>query len=330
VVPAIGVDVGGTKCLAVLLGADGGLLAEERCATIPDGDGLVGAVAGLVERLAPLAPPAPLAPGGDTPVGVGLPGLVDRSGTLRFAPHLPGLVDYPFQRLLGDRIGRRRNTFVDNDATCAAWAEHQQGAGRGAGDLLLVTLGTGIGGGVVAGGRLRRGAHGFAGEIGHMVVDPQGPHCICGRRGCWECYASGSALGTMAREAALAGHSPRMVALAGGDPEAVRGEHATRAASDGDDGALAVMARFAGWVGLGLANLAAVLDPERIVLAGGLIEAGDILLQPVREAFDALVEGGSHRPPVPIVPAELGERAGAIGAALLASGAVSGDPASVL
>jgi glucokinase len=182
----------------------------------------------------------------------------------------------------------------------------------------MATIGTGIGGGLVSEGRLQRGRHGFAGEIGHMVVDPQGPRCPCGQRGCWERYASGSGLGWMAREAAQAGVAGRVVQLAGGDPEAVRGEHVTAAAGEGDAEAREVMARFAWWLALGLANLANVLDPEVIVLGGGMVSAGRVLLDPAREAFDRLVEGAGHRPLIPLVAARLGERAGAIGAALLA------------
>src|SRR5439155_4267659 len=139
-----------------------------------------------------------------------------------FAPNLPGVAELPLRARLSLRLGLP--VQVDNDATCAAWAEREAGAGRGADDMVLVTLGTGIGGGLVRGGALDRGAHGFAGEIGHMVVDPHGPPCPCGRTGCWERFASGSGLGRLARDAAHGGRAARMVALAGGDPEAVRGE----------------------------------------------------------------------------------------------------------
>jgi glucokinase len=152
------------------------------------------------------------------------------------------------------------------------------------------------------------------------VVDPSGPQCPCGRRGCWERFASGGGLGTLAREAALAGNLQRVVALAGGDPEDVRGEHVTSAAESGDPDALAVMEDLGRWVALGLANLAAVLDPSCIVVGGGLAEAGEVLLAPTRRAFAAMVEGGSNRPEVAIVHAAFGVRAGAVGAALAAAG----------
>jgi glucokinase len=221
---------------------------------------------------------------------------------------------------VGPRVAEATGLVVraENDATCATWAEHISGAGRGVPDLLVVTLGTGIGGGFVLDGRLERGANGFAGEIGHMVVDHDGVACVCGRRGCWERYASGTGLGRMAREAAQAGRGSRMIELAGDDPELVRGEHATAAALEGDPEALAVLRRLAGWVGLGLASLVHILDVRRIVIGGGLVEAGDTLLDPVRSAFAERLYAPDHRPEVEIVAAELGEQAGAIGAALLA------------
>jgi glucokinase len=184
--------------------------------------------------------------------------------------------------------------------------------------VLLVTLGTGIGGGLISGGRLILGANGFAGEVGHMTIDHDGRPCPCGQRGCWERYASGSSLGRLGEEAATSGAAPRLRELAGGDPAAVRGEHVGAAAAGGDAGALAVLAQFGEWVALGLVNLAALLDPQRVVVGGGLVELGDLLFDPVRASFARLLAGGRHRPPVEIVPAGLGEAAGAIGAALLA------------
>lgn len=308
---SIGVDIGGTKCLGVVVAGDR-VVAEHRVPTPRTGPELVDAVAAVVERLS--------GPGGaDAPVGVGAPGLVDDTGALRFAPNLPGVTELPLRRLLAERL-HGHSIVVDNDATGACWAETRLGAARGRSHVLMATIGTGIGGGLVAGGVLQRGRHGFAGEIGHMVVDPGGPRCPCGQAGCWERFASGSGLGWIAREAAQAGVARRVVELAGGDPEAVRGEHVTVAAGEGDDEALAVMARFAWWMALGLANLANAFDPELIVLGGGMVEAGPVLLEPVRAAFGRLLEGADHRPLVPIVAAQLGERAGAVGAALRAKG----------
>lgn len=305
----LGVDVGGTKVLGVAIDDAGSVVGEHRVPTPRGSDALVDDLLDVVAVLRASVPDA-------RAIGVGLPGLVDRRGVLRFAPNLPNVVELPVGELA--RAATGLPVAVDNDATCATWAEQQAGAARGANDALLVTLGTGIGGGLVLDGRLIRGANGFAGEIGHMVVDADGIACVCGRRGCWERYASGTGLGRMAREAAEAGRGRRMVELAGGQPDLVRGEHATAAALEGDAEALAVIDRFAGWFAIGLANLVHVLDVQTCVVGGGLVGAGDVVLGPIRRAFLGKVVAPEHRPPVTIVPAQLGERAGAIGAALLA------------
>jgi len=321
-VTTAGIDLGGTKCLGVAVAA-GAVVAEVRTPTPRSGDpgAVVETVVALVAELrvrcgddrgggaaGPRTVPAS--------VGVGAPGLVDREGVLRFAPNLPGGTELD----LGAALRRRLDVpvLVDNDATCAAWGESRAGAARAIEDAVVVTLGTGIGGGIVAGGRLVRGANGFGGEVGHMVVDPGGPLCPCGRQGCWERYASGSGLARLAREAVAAGRGEALLALAGGDPGAITGEMVTRAAAGGDAGAVEVMAELAWWLALGLANLASIFDPRMFVIGGGLVEAGATLLDPARRAFDDLLAGGRHRPPVAIVPALLGERAGAVGAALLA------------
>jgi glucokinase len=320
---AFGVDVGGTKVLGVALDAAGVVVAEARMATPrsatdPADLGQAGAadvadaVAEVVRRLGEAAGCGAAEP---VPVGIGVPGMLDRHGTLRFSPNLPGAVGADMRALVADRVGGG-SLQVGNDANCAALAELRLGAARGAQHAVVVTLGTGIGGGLIADGRVRLGARGFAGEIGHMVVDPSGPPCPCGGRGCWERFASGGGLGRLAREAAFGGSLHEAVALAGGDPELVRGEHVTRAALAGDPGALAVVEELGWWVALGLSNLVAFCDPERIVVGGGVAEVGDLLLAPTRRAFAGLVEAGSARPEIPIVAAELGERAGAVGAAL--------------
>jgi len=305
-VRTVGVDVGGTKCLAVALEA--GRIIDERRVPTPVGEpAVLEAVAGVVAEVA-----------GTTElrgVGIGMPGFVDRAGVLRFAPNLPGVVDFPIREELEARLGIP--VVADNDATCAAWGERQLGAAQGYNDVILVTLGTGIGGGIVAGGSLLRGANGFGGEIGHMVINTDGPPCPCGQRGCWERYASGSGLAGIAQRAAAEGRAPRVLARAGGEPAMVRGEHVTVAAAEGDRGAQDVLTELGWWVAQGLANLANVFDPEAFVLGGGLVEAGDLLLNPVRAAFAELLTGAAYRPPVDILPATLGEHAGAIGAACL-------------
>ncbi len=311
-----GVDVGGTKILGRVLDPtdDRRALAERRIDTPRGADAMLDA---LVEVVTALATDERVVDGGGLDaVGVGVPGLVDRDGVLRFAPNLPGVIEFPVQARLMERLNC--SVAVDNDANCATWCEFRLGAAKGTTDAVLVTLGTGIGAGIVTGGRPHRGAHGFAGEPGHMQIDPNGPPCPCGRRGCWERFASGSGLGRLARDAAAAGRAHRVVALAGGDPEDVRGEHVTRAALDGDDQALAIMRDFAWWFAVGVANLVNILDPEVVVVGGGLTDAGELFLAPARAAFAELVLAPDHRPTVPIVAAAFGPEAGAIGAALLA------------
>ena len=309
---AIGVDIGGTKVLAVLLD-DGEIVAETRAPTPKAGDDVLEVVTSAVASLQ-TSDRVGLLRG----IGVGAPGLVDANGVLRFAPNLPGGAGLAIKAGVEARFPGVV-VRAGNDASFAGWAERALGAGRGRDDVVMVTLGTGIGGGIVVGGRLLLGANGFAGEIGHMVVDPHGPRCPCGKRGCWERFGSGTGLGRLGREAAEAGQARRVAELAGGDAEAVRGEHVTAAAAEGDGEAIAVMDQFGWWLALGLANLANVFDPQCFVLGGGLVSAGAVLLDPVRRAFAELLEAAEYRPSIEILPAELGEHAGAIGAGLLAA-----------
>jgi glucokinase len=318
---AFGVDIGGTKVLGVALGTSDRIVAEARVATPgaeKNGDGqgseVADAVAEVVALLDAALAQGPAPHQGTPTVGVGAPGMVDRQGRLHFAPNLPQAHGLDWYHLIGDRLGGR-SVLIENDANFAVLAEHRLGAAQGYHHVMMVTLGTGIGGGLVVDGRVQVGGNGFAGEIGHMVVDPAGPACPCGRRGCWERYASGSGLGMLARQAVMAGRLPT---FAGRDPEGVRGEDVSAAALAGDLDARRVVEEVGWWVGFGLANLACVLDPECFVLGGGLMSAGDLLLDAARAAFGELVEGGERRSPIAIVPASFGERAGAVGAALAA------------
>lgn len=315
VAPALGIDVGGTKVAGVALdpAEPTRQLAAARADTPRGSAAIVDAIATVVGEL-----DAQLAAAGQAPartVGIGAPGLVDLDGVLRLGPNLPGVVELDLAGQLAGRV--RQAVHVDNDANCAAWAEARLGAAVGVDQVVLVTLGTGIGGAVITGGRLLRGAHGYAGEPGHMLIDPAGPPCPCGRRGCWERFASGSGLGRLARQAAEAGRADRVVELAGGSADDVRGEHVTRAALDGDTDALVVFEEFGWWVAIGIANLVNLLDPELVVIAGGLAEAGRLVLEPVRTAFHHLVLGPVDRSGVRIELARLGPDAGAVGAALL-------------
>lgn len=313
-----GIDIGGTKVLGVALAPNNEAIAEVRVPTPTGTREIVGShvaeavaqiTAQLDRTLGQAATPAP--------VGVGAPGMVDRQGRLCFAPNLPQAHGVDWTSLIADRLSGR-TIVIENDANLAVLAEHRLGAGRGFHHVVMVTLGTGIGGGIVVHDQVQVGAAGFAGEIGHMVVDPNGPPCPCGRSGCWERFASGAGLGVRAREAALAGRLGEVVRVAGGDPESVRGEDVSAAAAGGDPAARQVIEEVGWWIGFGLANLACVVDPECFVLGGGVVEAGSLLIDAARAVFEELVEGRDRRPLATVVPAAFGERAGAIGAALAA------------
>ncbi|MDP9330781.1 MAG: ROK family protein [Actinomycetota bacterium] len=305
---AIGVDIGGTKTAAVRIAADGSVSAREVRPT--PADDMSATLDTMVETARAVLDPEVRA------VGIAAAGLVESgSGVLRFAPNLAWR-DARLVEFVGAAL--ELPTVADNDATAAVWGEFRCGAGQGHEHVLYVGVGTGIGGGVVAGGRLLRGAHGFAAEIGHVIVEPGGHLCGCGNRGCWETVASGSTILRDGRRA-ISRHSHSMlVEIAGGDPARVTGEMVTEAALAGDATARGIIVEVGHRLGEGIAGLVNILDPEVVVVGGGALAAGDLLLEPARAAFLEAVEAPDHRPEVPIVAAALGNDAGGVGAALLA------------
>jgi glucokinase len=326
----LGLDVGGTKILACAVTGSGELVAETRVDSPKAPDRLLEALTEAADAIYSLlgADRADVAG-----VGVGVPSLVASDGTLYDSPNLPALEGLPVRQAFAERLAEMAarsgsgdkvwRLALDNDGTCAAAGELAFGAARGQSDAVILTLGTGIGGGITTGGRLLRGARGFAGEVGHMVIDPSGPKCHCGRVGCLEALASGSALALQARQAVREGRADRVLALAGGSLEAVRGEHVLGAALEGDPTALALFARLADNLAIGIGNLVEVLDPGVVLLGGGMADAGPVLLEPTTAAFAATNRRGRGAQAVPIVLAELGPRAGAFGAAALGLGIVS-------
>jgi glucokinase len=290
---AVGVDVGGTKATVVRLGDDGSVVARTRSAT-PAED-----VPTLLERMRQAVgevwDPAV------TAIGVGAAGIVETgTGRVRYAPNIAWR-EVDLAEVLGSFGVPVR---VDNDCTVAAFGELRAGAGRGIGDFLYVGVGTGIGGGIVADGRVVRGAHGFAAEIGHIVVEPGGVRCGCGNLGCWETVASGSALDRLGRERLGPG---------------VTGAEVVERARGADADALVIVHQVATRLGEGIGGLINVLDPAIVIAGGGVVAgAGDLVLEPARAAAVATIEAVDHRPEVPIVPAALGADGAAIGAALWA------------
>jgi glucokinase len=307
----IGVDVGGTKIAAGVVDAQGSIIEMvKRPTPAANASGTIDVISDAVREL--------LARYEVDAIGIGAAGFVEESqSAVMFAPNLAWRAE-PVARGVEERTGRP--VIVENDANAAAWAETKLGAGRGHDHVILIAIGTGIGAGVVLNGQLYRGRWGMAGEPGHYRVVPDGRLCGCGNRGCWEQYASGSALAAEARDFARRspGAAVRLLQLGGGKVEGITGHEVTIAAREGDAAALRCFETIARWLGEGLADLAAILDPGCFVLGGGVSEAGDLFLDQVRAAFDAGLTGRQFRPHASIVLAELGPDAGLIGAADLA------------
>jgi len=307
----IGIDVGGTKIAGGVVDEQGLIIAEHRVESpANDVDAIGAAITDLVSTLR--------AEHDVTAVGVGAAGYVDSArSVVMFAPNL-AIEDLDLRAELEGRLGLP--VVVENDANAAAWGEFAFGAGADVDDLLLITVGTGVGSGIVLDGRLHRGAFGIAGEVGHMRVVPGGRPCGCGNRGCYEQYASGTALVRNVRKEVDAGSllARDLVARAGGEPTAITGPLITAAAREGDQFAIEHLATLGRWLGEGIATLASILDPAVAVIGGGVSEAGELLLEPTRQAFAKELSGRGHRPALEIRAARLGNQAGVIGAADLA------------
>lgn len=306
---AVGVDIGGTKVLGALVDERGAILAEHRVPSPDDWPTMRDAIVSVVDELRGVGPELDA-------LGVGAAGMVDLDGVIHYAPNVPGFRTVPVRAQLAEATGLA--TVVDNDANTAAYAELRFGVAQGLRDAMVITLGTGIGGGMIVNGQVLRGAHGFAAEIGHFQIDPAGPLCACGEAGHWEAMASGNALGRMAREAATAGAAPGLLDRAGGVIDAIDGHLVSAAAHAGLPEALALVDEYCFYVAIGLVGLANIFDPELIAISGGLVNDGELFLDPIRRHFLGHIEGAAYRPTPEIVPARLGERAGVIGAAVLA------------
>jgi len=306
---AIGLDIGGTKIAAGVVDRSGKLHAElvEPTPAVSSAEAVTPILLDLVARLR--------AEHEVSTIGVGAAGIVEwPSGRMLWAPN-NAYRDWPIR----DEVERATGlpTVVDNDANVVGLAEARLGARRYQ-DMVLITVGTGIGGGLVLGGQIYRGPTGRGAELGHIVLNPDGPLCGCGNHGCFEAYASGSALTRMGREAA-ADEPDGVIARLGRDDGEVTGHTVTAAVLlYGDPTAKALFARLGRWLGVGIASLANIFEIEAVVVGGGLVDTGDLLLEPTRIAAREFAYGVEARGVPPILPATGGSDAGMIGAALLA------------
>jgi glucokinase len=306
----VGVDIGGTKIMAGVVDENGAILTRHRVPTPKDSEQTAVAIAEaalLVSEGYPVEA-----------VGLGAAGFIsaDRA-TVLFAPNMAWR-DEPLKAKIEQRVNMP--VVVENDANAAAWGEARFGAGAGRPDVLLYTIGTGVGGGVVSDGRLMRGHFGIGAEFGHYRVQPGGRPCGCGQRGCLEMYASGSALTRFVKEHAAADPDRAKILLTLGDgtPDGIAGAHITEAARKGDPVALEGFAEVGGWLGQSMADLASILDPGVFIIAGGVSDAGEIITAPARERYHASMAGSGNRPYAEVITATLGPEAGLIGAADLA------------
>jgi glucokinase len=302
---AVGIDIGGTKIAAGVVTSDGRILRKETSPTPQNQDHLVRHILAIIEDLQGHHPEV-------TAVGVGAAGMIDwPTGHIRWAPN-NSYSDLPLQQLLAEGSGL--SAVVENDANAAAWAEAAVGAGAGLSNIIALTIGTGIGAGIILNGELQRGETGIAGEAGHIIV---GELCGCGATGCLEAMASGTALGRAGRRAAAADPEGRLAQLAGAADD-VTGETVCQAALEGDPAARQLFDQRGFWLGAGIASLVNVFDPQLVILGGGLVTSGDLLLTPALASFERFVFARPHRKLPALALAQLGIDAGLIGAALLA------------
>jgi glucokinase len=307
----IGLDIGGTKVAAGVVDEAGRIVEKLRRSTpAADPEHTAEVIAAVITELCGRHQVRA--------VGLGAAGFLNsQRSAVMFAPNLAWR-DEPLRERVEALVGLP--VIMDNDANAIAWGELRYGAARGYDNVVLLAIGTGIGCGLIFGGRLYHGSSGMAGEPGHSRVVPGGRMCGCGNRGCLEQYASGSALVAQARE--FARRRPagaiRLLQLGGGHPEGIGGPQVTQAAREGDPAALRCFQTVGGWLGQGMADLAAVLDPACFVIGGGVSEAGGLLLDPARAAFERALTGRGYRPFADVKLAELGLDAGLVGAADLA------------
>lgn len=304
---AIGIDIGGTKIAGALVDAQGEIVAENRVPTPADNpDEIASAVVALIKELSE----------GQKVIGAGVAaaGFIDADqANIVYAPNLSWRNE-PFKAKLEAQLDIP--VLIENDANAAGWAEYRYGAGRGTKHMVMLTIGTGVGGAVIADSKLLRGGFGIAGELGHLRVVPEGLLCGCGQHGCIEQYGSGTALLRSAKQLAGSGkpEGKRLAELATSVGE-LTGNEVYQAIVEGDSGALGLVAELGSWIGQAAASLTAVLDPEVLVIGGGVSSVGDILLDPIRESYLSHLPARGFRPELEVKVAEFVNDAGVVGAA---------------
>jgi len=313
--PILALDVGGTKILTAIISNEGQVMAREYCLTLADEgpEAVINRIFSAIDHLLNQR-------GMNLPqlygISIAAAGAIDsEKGLITSSPHLPGWHDVPFRDIAKEKY--KVNTFLINEASAAALGEHQFGVGQGVNNLILLTVGTGIGGGIIINGRLYSGVSGSAGEIGHMVVDVNGPRCSCGNTGCLEALVSGTAVAKEAIKHIRQGDRSSLTEIVRGKIENITAEKVSIAAQGGDSLASEVILRAATYLGVGMVNLVNIFNPEMIIIGGGMAKMGELLLNPARQV---LRERAFQLPAlaVQIVPAQLGDDAGVLGAAVFA------------
>ena len=313
--PILAIDLGGTKIFTAIITSKGQVIARKRRLTLADeGPGVV--IKRIFSVIDHLLSQRKLNSSQLYAISIGAAGAIDfERGLVTSSPHLPGWHDVPLRDIVKEKY--KVNTFLINDASAAALGEHHFGAGQGVNNLILLTVGTGIGGGIIIDGRLYCGANGSAGEIGHTTIDVNGTRCSCGNSGCLETFVSGTAVAEEAIKRIRQGERSALTEIVGGKIENITAEKVSAAAQDGDSLASEVILKAATYLGIGLANLVNIFNPEMIIIGGGIAKMGDPLLNPARQAvreraFQLAAQA------VQVVPAQLGDDAGVLGAAVFA------------
>jgi len=311
----IGIDLGGTKIITALVDKTGRIISRDYRQT-EAAKGLDAVVARMIDAASEVMNGGGVVSAQISAVGVAAPGPIDaKSGVVTTPPNLPGWTDVPLRQLIQDGLGLP--TALENDANAAALAEHRFGAGQGTEHMIYVTASTGIGGGFILNGELYGGATGAAGEIGHMTILPQGPHCGCGNRGCLEALASGTAIAREARERVKCGIPTLIADLAKGDLKHISAKLVAQAAGQGDIEAQEILDEAMTYLGVGMANLVNLFNPELIVIGGGLTNMGARIFDPVRSIIQRRAFRAAAQV-VRVVPAQLGDDVGVLGAAAVA------------